>query len=202
MVTSIFLFLKEPKLGQVKTRLAEEVGDQKAYDIYIQFLKQIVINLNLLKNKQCYIFYDAYGQKPKILKSIFYSHDVFIKQQGKNLGERLNKAFGDYFQTHSEPVIVLGGDSPDLPQSILNQAIFQLSDQEVVIGPSYDGGYYLLGMNYFIPELFQNINWGTATVFSETQKILQSHDKSYFVLPKWFDIDTMEDYKALLNRQN
>ena len=99
-------------------------------------------------------------------------------------------------------VALIGSDLPDLPADFLNLGLRALDTHQALLGPSDDGGYYLIGFSKdaFLPEAFDNIAWGTDRVFAHTVKILKRHRKKLYVLPRWHDVDTLEDLKLLVAR--
>lgn len=192
----ILVFIKNPILGKVKTRLAKSIGDEKALMIYrlllkktAQILKKIDYNIHLYYSET--IENEDVFDMPSTVKKI---------QIGDNLGQRMCNAFKDGFSKYS-PVIIVGTDLWSLEESDFTTSVEALKTKEVVLGPSEDGGYYLLGLNNHIPQLFENKKWGTSSVLESTLKDLSNH-KLYF-LPKKNDIDTIDDltsYPDLYNK--
>jgi len=101
-------------------------------------------------------------------------------------------AFETTLKKYSKAIII-GSDCPEISPDIINEAFTQLDSHDVVIGPTYDGGYYLLGMNEMTPELFKNIAWSTETVFDQTIEIIKNAQLSHAVLEKLSDLDYLED---------
>jgi rSAM/selenodomain-associated transferase 1 len=126
----------------------------------------------------------------------------FIPQRGNNLGERLKNCFLQGFELGYNNLIVIGSDSPDLPEKIINESIEKLKDFNSVIGPSEDGGYYLIGFTKhgFSSKVFEGITWSTSSVFEETVEKLKSNLIEFYKLEKWHDVDTIEDLKELYKR--
>ena len=114
-------------------------------------------------------------------------------QIGKNLGEKISNAFDWGFQNGYKKIIIIGSDLWELNEDLICKGFFELNKNEVVIGPSIDGGYYLLGLNKKKPKLFQGIKWGTKSVLSQTINLL---DNRPFILPELNDIDTYQDLIA------
>ena len=123
----------------------------------------------------------------------------FSAQEGGDLGSRMKNAFDKVFSTGAEKVIIIGSDIPDLTAEIINNAFAYLDTSDVVIGPSKDGGFYLLGMKIMHEELFEGIEYSTAKVFSETLSRLRELNLSCKLLPELQDIDTEEDLIRWLN---
>ena len=127
---------------------------------------------------------------------------LYLPQRGSDLGQRMKNSFTSAFNSHFNPVILIGSDIPDLPGAFIKKALLALKTHEVVIGPSFDGGYYLIGFgnNAFLPGAFDEINWGTQTVFHDTLTVLQSAVYNIHLLPKWGDVDTYAHLKHLIER--
>lgn len=198
---SIILFVKYPTEGKVKTRLAETIGNKKALKIYTLLAEKIVTDIKRLRNTYNYIFYSEEEEKNKVqtwIKGNFF----YAAQKGKNLGERMSNAFRLVFGHAAKKVLILGTDIPGISTAIINEAIKKLDDYNVVIGPSPDGGYYLLGLNKFTPELFENITYSTSTVLVETIKKIEDMQLTYFTLDEKADIDTEKELTNWLQEQD
>lgn len=198
-MAALIIFIKNPELGKVKTRLAKTVGDEKAYQIYLELTRITRENALLLRGVTPYVFY-----------SDFINHDDewhnqhFEKrlQQGNDLGERMFNAFNDILKRH-ERACIIGSDCPTLSLEILNMAFKKLETHDSVIGPASDGGYYLLGMTQQIPPqyLFENMAWSTQEVFPETLKRLKRQHYSAAILPILTDIDEEKDWLNYLYKK-
>lgn len=189
------VFFKVPILGKVKTRLASEIGEKKSLLIYTQMLDDTFKKVTKLNNVDVCGFYDGeeYSQN---LTFICY------KQEGRDLGERLINAFSKLFSEGYNKVCIIGADSPTLPEKYIHSAFSMLDKVDVVIGPTIDGGYYLIGLKTLYPKLFEDISWGSKTVFDETLKKIHSVRLTYHILPKWFDIDRLSDLQKWLESQD
>ena len=190
MQTSLLMvFVRNPQLGTVKTRLATTVGDKVALEIYIELMRHTA----------------EVTHKVSADKKVFYSekieqHDVWTEmnfskalQTKGTLGQRMENAFRTAFEKGYKKVLILGSDLYSLKTSHIEKALHQLDKKEVVIGPAQDGGYYLLGLNKNLPALFCNKSWGTSTVLKETLNDLKL--KSIFLIETLNDIDNFEDLK-------
>jgi len=122
-----------------------------------------------------------------------------MPQHGRDLGERMKNGFLDGFAKGYKRVVLIGSDIPDLPKNSIEEAFQSLEETDAVIGPAFDGGYYLIGFRQsaFSSQVFEEINWGTATVFDETMKKLKRLRRSVHTLPRLRDIDTVEDLNHL-----
>lgn len=187
--TAILIFTKNPELGKVKTRLAKTIGNEKALDIYKKLLnhtQQIVATLKVDK----YLFYSD-----KIANNDQWSEDEYYKklQSGKDLGERMENAFQELLHLGYDAVCIIGSDCYELNTSIIEEAFSRLKSNDFVIGPTYDGGYYLLGMRKFTKSIFQNKTWSTESVYNDTIFDFKELKASYYNLQKLSDIDEEKD---------
>lgn len=181
----LIVFLKNPVAGKVKTRLAATVGDEKALEIYlllIDYTREICKNCKAEKN----VFFSDF-----IDEKISFGNS-FV-QQGADLGEKMKNAFRTMFDSGAKKVVIIGTDCAELTTEILDEAFLHLNNHDFVIGPAHDGGYYLLGMKSFFPEIFDGVLWSTDAVFTKTKEKIISSGKSLFLLSVLRDIDTEEN---------
>jgi uncharacterized protein len=189
MKNAIIIFVRNPELGKVKTRLAKQVGEQEALDVYQELLQHTHdITYGLACDK--FIYYTD-----SIPVNDLWENHLFEKklQAGQHLGDRMMLAFMELFQLGYSKLLIIGSDCPELSPLIIDAAFDLLDLNDVVIGPSADGGYYLLGMKKLIPELFANKKWSTATVLSDSILDTVRLRKECSFLPELYDIDTAED---------
>lgn len=185
----LLIFTRNPELGKCKTRLAETVGDETALDIYKFLLRHTVsITENLNAAKQ--VWYSEEIWDDDIWDDAFYDKKL---QKGPDLGVRMANAFQEGFASGYERIIIIGSDMFDLKQNDLENAFAQLNENDFVVGPAQDGGYYLLGMKTFKSELFQNKPWGSETVLEDTLENLK--DDKIVILKERNDVDVYEDIK-------
>ncbi|OGW25012.1 MAG: hypothetical protein A2X59_02445 [Nitrospirae bacterium GWC2_42_7] len=184
--------IKYPEPGMVKTRLARDIGPQKAALISRQITERVM--------KQTMPFSGEYGRlvfydPPERIQEFvaWLQNEKFISQKGGDVGERMDNAIRHLLENGAGKAVITGADIPDLTSEIIIQAFDILDGSDVVIGPAHDGGYYLIGMKFPLPELFCNITWSTSDVFAETIRTLKHLGKSYSVLPLLSDLDTIED---------
>lgn len=187
-MNAIIIFIKNPIAGNAKTRLAKDVGDEKALEIYKSLLAY-TRTVSLLVNAKRYLYYSG-----EILDDE-WEQTYFNKrlQSDGNLGERMSNAFKDVLANH-EKVLIIGSDCPQLDLMIISSAYKQLDVHDYVIGPSKDGGYYLLGMKDLNADVFNEIKWSTATVCSQTIERIEAADKTFDLLPELSDVDYKEDW--------
>jgi len=187
----LLIFTRNPELGKCKTRLAAKVGDNAALEIYKFLLNHTVeITSNLYTSKAVY-----YSEE--VWKEDIWDNRIFEKklQHGRDLGERMANAFKDGFERGFEKIIIIGSDMFDLCQPDLEEAFLALENDDFVVGPALDGGYYLLGMKKYKDTLFTNKDWGKETVLKATLDNLDQ--ERLHLLPERNDVDHYEDIKDI-----
>ncbi len=192
--------MKYPELGEVKTRLAESIGSDKAAQLYQSFILDLLAKLESTRLPFAICFYPE--RKKELLMEWLGEGYEYIPQKGADLGERMAVAFLEAFARGHSRVILMGGDFPDLPQAFLEESLGALNTHDAVIGPAMDGGYYVIGFRHetFLGQAFEGIDWSTEGVFRQTLSILKDHRRQVYVLPVWNDIDTIEDLRQLAER--
>ena len=201
MKDSIIIFAKEPKRGRVKTRLQEYLGKKLCVNIYKAFLRD---TLDLVTKNSCeykILAYDSYGESPRYLKEIAPRY-TFYKQKGNGLGERMYNTFRFAKATGASKMVIIGSDSPTLPASSIKKAFGLLDSADLVLGPSLDGGYYLIGLKSSCAGLFKGITWSSPTVFKDTMKNARRLKKKVALLDKRYDIDDIRDLFRLKDDLN
>ncbi len=196
-VRCILLFAKYPEQGRVKTRLSLQLPPGCAEELYRAFVFDSLSLLELtgIPFSICYYPHDDKARFTAWLGS----HYSFIPQHGNDLGERVRNCFCYAFSQGFQRVIALGTDSPDLPSTFIKDAFAYLQKHDSVIGPCEDGGYYLIGFNKdtFLPNAFDRISWSTDSVVTQTIDRLKRAGRTTHILPRWRDVDTMNDLKHL-----
>jgi len=188
---AIIIFIRNPELGKVKTRLAAGVGAETALDIYKQLLLH-TMQVTDASNADKFVFYHE-----QIMQNDIWNKKGFFKnlQAGINLGEKMKRAFSTVFSEGYSKVIIIGSDCLELNSAFIKEAFAGLEQKDTVIGPAKDGGYYLLGMKINLPFLFENIAWSTDTVFNDTVFSMKQHNLSTALLPVLTDVDTEADWQ-------
>ncbi len=187
----LLIFTRNPELGKCKTRLAATVGDIAALEIYrflLSHTARVTRGLNLIKEVHYSetIWEDDLWDKTDFDKKL---------QKGKDLGERMCNAFKNGFDRGFEKITIIGSDLYDLKSVDLEMAFNKLAHSDYVLGPAQDGGYYLLGMKKFNPNLFKNKKWGTEKVLKDTLADIENESISLLELKN--DIDVYEDIKDI-----
>ena len=185
----LILFVRNPELGKVKTRLAASVGPEVALEIYLHLLQHTrSVTQHLAVDKVVY-----YSDKVEV-QDMWPGGQYQKKLQSEgDLGQKMAAAFSDAFAAGYTSVVIIGSDCQQLTPEIIEKAFKELQTHEVVIGPALDGGYYLLGMNHLHPELFENKRWSTEHVFPDTLYDIERLHLSHTLLPSLQDVDHLED---------
>jgi rSAM/selenodomain-associated transferase 1 len=216
--SALGIFFKIPVLGKVKKRLAAEIGEDKALKAYESMLRATIENVSGLRGIDICGFYEGERASLSICSSSFNSpstsYDLtkgayrvakrrrsgftrkipLISQKGSDLGEKMYNAIKWLFSKGYKKVSLIGADSPDLPLAFIIDAFEKLNSYKLVIGPSEDGGYYLIGMNKPYDSIFKDIQWGHDSVLKDTISNANAAGISYFLLPEWYDIDDRNSF--------
>ncbi len=188
----IHIFLKAPRLGSVKTRLADTIGKQAALDAYRSLvsrqLSQIPENCDLVVNH-----YPVESENE--MRAWLGEGYQYRPQCQGDLGEKLAQVTQDHFDRSDLPALLIGGDCPGLTSQLIAKAIISLQEYELCIGPSSDGGYYLLGMKAYYPKLFADIDWSTEKVFAQTIAQTEKLGLSWTKLVELTDVDDAKSWR-------
>ncbi len=191
----LLIFTRNPEIGKCKTRLAATVGDENALAIYKFLLNHTVrITKNLKATKQ--VYYSENVWEADVWDNAIYQKKT---QNGDDLGDRMENAFKEGFESGFDKIIIIGSDMFDLNQNDIDNAFLQLNNAEVVLGPADDGGYYLLGLKSLEIDVFRAKQWGTATVLKDTLNNLKH--KKVKLLESRNDVDVYEDIKDVFEFQ-
>lgn len=186
--------MKNPIPGKVKTRLAKDLGEEKAVEYYKKLLKITREE----SEKTDAVKWLCYGDF--INENDEWKEEIFLKKQqfGNSLGDRMSSFFKEGFDSGFKRIVIIGSDCPDLQSSDLDQAFAKLYVSDAVIGPANDGGYYLLGLSKNV-DLFKNKEWSTESVFKDTLEDFKKEKLSFDILAEKIDLDTLEDLKNFPN---
>ncbi len=186
---ALIIFTRNPQLGKVKTRLAKTIGNEKALEVYNDLLFHTMTET---QNLDCdkFVFYDEHIESNDLWSEKIYEKQI---QFGENLGAKMKNAFQTLFDLGYKNCVIVGSDLFDLKSGIIARAFEKLKNNDAIIGPAEDGGYYLLGLKKVIPLIFENKEWGTSTVFLDTLKDLENY--KVLLMETLNDIDTYEDLK-------
>ncbi len=194
--SALIIFAKAPIEGYVKTRLCPPLTPDEAASLHGSLVLDLLERCQTLKGCDRILagaptpdhpFFGAMKTRFKI---------QIWEQVGDDLGARMTHTFQSALGTPYQSAVIIGADIPGITVQLISSALKSLQDHDVVLGPTEDGGYYLIGLRSPSPQLFENITWSTNTVFSLTQEKAKAMDLSLKVLPKLRDLDTMEDLQA------
>ena len=196
MDTALLVFAKVPRPGEVKTRLTPALSAAEAARLYTAFLRDTLRQvLRLDAEVRLYL---APPLPDGELDAVPSGVDVHV-QTGDGLGARMEQAFRETLGDGYGRVFVMGSDHPTLPRSFLQRADQALQDSaSLCVGPTEDGGFYLLGMSAFYPQLFDEMSYSHGQVFAETLSRAEGTRADVTVLPQWYDVDRPRDLERLL----
>jgi rSAM/selenodomain-associated transferase 1 len=189
------MFARHWQPGAVKTRLAARWGDERASQIYLAFVRTLLARCATIGDERWLVFTPADARKA--FEKLGVGEWRLKEQSTGDLGQRMASLFSEAFTCGARRCVLIGSDSPTLPEEYLTQAFELLGRVPVVLGPARDGGYCLIGARGGVPPVFEGIEWSTDRVLQQTIRRLQSAGVSFALLPEWYDIDTAEDLERL-----
>ncbi len=197
-MNAVIVFAKYPEPGKVKTRLSRTLSPEFAAEFYKLMAEHTfdVCRSLPVNEYDLHLFYT--GNAEELVRNWVTGRFHFHLQNGENLGEKMKGAFRGLFNAGYKKVIIIGTDCPEIDANLAVKSFEKLEKNNIVVGPSNDGGYYLLGMDKFYPFLFDEIEWSKEQVLSDTIKMAGKENLSRFMLPELIDIDTEEDLKEWL----
>ena len=194
---ALIFFAKAPKSGKVKTRLQPYLSPDQASELYTAFVTDLLEATARLRGITRIVGCDPSDHDP-FFQSLAHRYQLkLIHQHGANLGERMQNAMTEAHRQGFDRVVIIGTDSPTLPMEFVRKAFLLLRTRELVLGPSHDGGYYLIGCGKSIPPVFEGIPWGTDRVLSMTLRRITDLKIKCALLPFWYDVDHIEDLRFL-----
>ncbi|QDU37925.1 2-phospho-L-lactate guanylyltransferase [Maioricimonas rarisocia] len=191
------MFVKWPRPGQVKTRLARSVGPGAAVEFYQACVEDMTDRLRQCGDCRILAWAPDSPAAARYFSAVAgEDFDLWLQPQ-EDLGGRLERFFEDHACHADDRVVVIGSDSPTLPVRYLEAAWDALKRADCVIGPAVDGGYYLVGLRKPVPELFEDIDWDSSTVLAQTIQRVRQVGVKLALLDPWYDVDTLEDVELL-----
>ncbi len=196
---ALLIFTKSPVEGHVKTRLIPQWGTHGALLIYQDMIKA-TLEMAIQSDVEDIFIYTTPDCDSAFLQTCSTKYDLPVTHQmGDDLGARMHNAIVENLDAHSS-VIIIGCDCPELRAEDIHTALAVLNNEkDVVIGPSEDGGYYLIGLNQPYPQLFTEIDWGTSQVMKQTRKRMAELDLDVTELARKWDVDRPEDVFRYMN---
>jgi rSAM/selenodomain-associated transferase 1 len=201
MTALLIIFAKEPRPGQVKTRLSPPLSPEEAAQLYHSFLLDILEEMVRVPEVRLAVAFSPPGAQAWFRGLAPPGADLF-PQAGADLGERMARAFAQGFAAGFGPILLRGSDVPDLPAAVVSEAreVLAAGRAQVVLGPATDGGYHLVGLAEPQPRLFQGPAWSSSTVLTDTVSLARQLGLRVHFLPPWPDIDTYDDLQTFLNQ--
>ncbi len=196
---ALIVFLKAPEKGKVKTRLSMDLDEGFVLELYQAFICDLLETLEPVSETFIYVWPP---EKKNDLEALIGKDYDFAPQKGNDLGDKMANALDEVFKKGYERAILIGGDIPEITADIIFQAFNILSACHCVVGPSKDGGYYLIGFQKFrfSTQVFDGIEWSTSKALEQTISTMKNLALSWGTLPALEDIDTLEDLNALAQR--
>lgn len=197
--SAVAIMAKAPQSGQVKTRLCPPLSYREAAELYRCFLLDKIAQVSTLQRAAPVVSYSPDDSRP-LFEDLTPPHFMLIPQHGDDLGARLLFTFDRLFWQGFTQVIVIDSDTPTLPTAYLEQALMLIAERvnDVVLGPTHDGGYYLIGLRQSHRELFEQMPWSTSQVFPETRRRSEQYGLTVACTEYWYDVDTPEDLTRLM----
>jgi rSAM/selenodomain-associated transferase 1 len=193
-VNALAVMAKAPVAGSVKTRLVPPLSERQAAEFSRALLVDLLGHVQRLRVAQHYLFF-APDHAAEPMAELAGGQFQLLAQRGDDLGARMQAVFGELWARGHRRIVLIGGDLPVFPLDFLEQAFAWLDTAaaRVVLGPSRDGGYYLIGMNRLAPEIFSDMTWSHDKVLRETLRKINEMNLEALQLPPWFDVDTPAD---------
>ncbi len=196
---ALIIFSRLPIGHETKTRLAPILNETQRGKLHLAMWRDIFGEALKLRNTDIYLCWTGSGDIEDYRQFIPESF-LLMKQEGNNLGERMRGAMRKIFADGYRRAVIIGSDIPSVRAENISRAFDSLNESDIVIGPSSDGGYWLIGMRKYIPESFGISSWGNSSVFDETAETLHGLGISFVMIETLDDIDTPEDlirYKGI-----
>jgi rSAM/selenodomain-associated transferase 1 len=197
---SLVIFARAPQPGQVKTRIAAELGTLAAVEIYRSLAAQTIASARMGASYGVTIEYSPRDSE-SLMRDWLGASLPLRPQRDGDLGARMAAAIDDELARGAQRVVVIGTDCPGLTPAVIESAFARLDQSDVVLGPATDGGYYLIGMARPLPELFQDVPWSSPETLRVTMDRARQRELRVSLLDELADIDTADDWRAWLSRQ-
>ena len=197
MKRAAFLPGKAPRPGQTKTRLSPPLTPEQASALYRGFLRDSVALAVSLGWERVTLIHPEPPESEGALACLLPAEVHLLPESGTDFGTILSGSFGHHFAEGFDRVVLIGTDSPTVPVSVLRGAAATLDDHDLAIGPTEDGGYYLLAMAHHHRRLFEEIAWSTDVVYEQTLARARELGLRVAMMPTWYDVDTVVELERL-----
>ena len=199
-MTTLIVFVKNPIPGSVKTRLQTRYAPDQVAALYTAFVRDVLARAESIDVDQRVIAFDPPDAEFEV-RALFGGGKAqwqYVPQVQDDLGVRMREALVQQLDAGASAAVLIGTDIPSLPAHHITQAYDLLRTKDVVLGPSTDGGYYLIGVSKPIPEIFEDVEWSTPGVLTQTIDRVQQAGHTLGLVPPYFDVDTPEELDFLL----
>jgi hypothetical protein len=196
MKRAIIIMAKVPAAGEVKTRMQPFLTPTQSAELAFCLLQDTISKAESLKN-QLIIAYSPMERRDFF--NGFSQHNLtLVPQYGQDLGERMFHTFEFAFEQNLDSAVMIGTDSPTFPPELITQAFEHLENSaDIVLAPTEDGGFYLIGLKTLKKEIFENVQWSSPETFSQTKENIARQNLSLREIQAWYDVDTIEDLRRL-----
>ncbi len=200
---ALIIFVRYPVIGKVKTRLASSVSKEFALGFYKECSRHLFTEI-VRNQKDFYTSFLFCSEKDELNKMMDWAGSGFeyYYQEGSDLGKRMSNAFKKVFTLGAKKAVIIGTDVPDISKKLIADSFMLLDEKDFVIGPSTDGGYYLLGMKNLNCNLFSDIIWSTETVLDQTISRIDENNCSFVKLEQLYDIDDERSLKLWMKEHS
>ena len=199
-MTALIVFVKNPIPGAVKTRLQVRFAPDQVVALYTAFVRDVLARAESIDIDRRVIAFDPPDAESEV-RTLFGGGKAqwqFVPQVQDDLGTRMREALVQELDAGASAAALIGTDIPSLPADHITQAFDLLRTKDVVLGPSVDGGYYLVGVSKSTPEIFEDVEWSTPSVLSQTIDRVQRAGYMLGLVHPWFDVDTPDELDFLL----
>ena len=200
-MTTLIVFVKNPIPGAVKTRLQTRYAPDRVVVLYTAFVRDVLARAESIDVDQRVIAFDPPDAEPEVRARFSQGLKApwqFVPQVQDDLGARMREALVQQLDAGASAAVLIGTDIPSLPACHITQAFDLLRTKDVVLGPSTDGGYYLVGVSKPASEIFEEVEWSTPSVLAQTIDRVQGAGYTLGLVPPWFDVDTPDEFDFLL----
>lgn len=197
MSRCLIVFAKEPVKGTVKTRLGDVLNESQCLGLYKAFLKDTLKTAGEVDCEKIIMAYQSVNRPSSYLRSIAKGC-LFYRQQGKDLGERMINSVQFAKLKGQKKIVIIGSDSPALSPAVIDEAFLKLEGTDIVLGPSLDGGFYLIGLKKPEKKLFAGVRWSSKGVLKETLKNARKAQKKVVLLKRHYDVDDRDSLGLLI----
>ncbi len=203
-MTSLIVFVKNPIPGAVKTRLQTRYAPDQVAALYTAFVRDVLARAEGIDVDRRVIAFDPPDAESEVRALFDRGMEAragqwqYVSQVQEDLGVRMREALVQQLDAGASAVVLIGTDIPSLPAHHITQAFDLLRTKDVVLGPSIDGGYYLVGVSRPILEIFEDVEWSTPRVLSQTLDRILRAGNTLGLVPPWFDVDTPDELDLLL----